>query len=257
MAPVVSTRRLFGRLLKTLDVTTVCDVGSMDGSDAQFFRRRLPDATILALEPNPRNFALMSGNRLLHADGIRVLPFAASEHESEAPFFVIEAGAAQEDRLRRGMSSLHRRVESWPTDVVMVRTVRLDRLLAEQRLTDGPLAFWIDAEGMGYEVLRGAEAVLTNTRLVHVEVESAPCIGAGQHLFADVLRCLEQAGFELLATDHPLEQLQFNALFVRRDLARAHAAPIRAWLALAWLRRHTALLMRRIVPARALRRVGL
>ena len=53
MTPVVSTRRLFARLLRTFDVETVCDVGSMDGADARVFRRQLPDAHILAFEPNP------------------------------------------------------------------------------------------------------------------------------------------------------------------------------------------------------------
>ena len=59
---IVSTRRLFCRLLRTFDIATVCDVGSMDGADALRFRRALPNAAVLALEPNPRNFALMAAD---------------------------------------------------------------------------------------------------------------------------------------------------------------------------------------------------
>ena len=38
---ILDTRRLFCRLLRTLEIETVCDVGSMDGSDALRFRRVL------------------------------------------------------------------------------------------------------------------------------------------------------------------------------------------------------------------------
>lgn len=251
MSQVVNTRRLFARLLRTLDITTVCDVGSMDGSDAQLFRRRLPQAKILALEPNPQNFLLMSQDERLR--GIQVLPFAASDQESEAPFFVVKAEYSHAgDRLRRGMSSLHRRAdESQLSHVVPVRTVRLDKLLA----AESALAFWIDAEGMAYEVISGADGVLANTRMLHVEVETAPCIGSRQRLFDDVRRFLEQAGFELLATDQPLEQIQFNALFVRVDFLYRHSVAIDVWLALAWLRSRAARLAILVFPLQIQRRL--
>jgi FkbM family methyltransferase len=239
MAPVVNTRRLFAGLLRTLDIATVCDVGSMDGSEALLFRRHRSRATVLAFEPNPENFTRMQNDERLRAQGIRIFPFAASDRETEAPFFVVTTGHGRgTERERRGMSSLHRRADpALLAGIVPVRTIRLDRLLAEQQLLEGALAFWIDAEGMAYEVIRGADGALANTRLLHVEVETTPCIGAGQHLFADVRRCLEQAGFHLLATDHPLDYPQFNALFVRRDFLRTRAASIGTRLALAWLRR--------------------
>jgi FkbM family methyltransferase len=88
---IVNTRRLFCRLLRTFDIATVCDVGSMDGSDALLFRRVLPRAAILALEPNPGNFALMAADTRLERAGIRVSPAAASDRGSLAPFFVIAA----------------------------------------------------------------------------------------------------------------------------------------------------------------------
>jgi len=258
MTAVASTRPLFARLLRTLDVTTVCDVGSMDGADAQIFRRQLPHANILAFEPNPRNFALMRQDERLRANRIQVLPFAASDEEAEAPFFVVKLVAGENDRFRRGMSSLHRRADpSLLADVVPVRAVRLDRLLTGERMADDALAFWIDAEGKAYEVISGTAGVLGNTRMLHVEVETTPCIGAEQRLFPDVCRYLEQAGFHLLATDRPVEYVQFNALFVRADLVRDRAVPIRAWLVLAWLRRSTTRVVLACIPMRVRKRYGL
>jgi FkbM family methyltransferase len=106
---IVNTRRLFCRLLRSFDIATVCDVGSMDGNDALRFRRVLPSAAILALEPNPKNFALMAADDRLRDARIRVLPVAASDRGAEALFFVIDADYARgRDLARRGMSSLTR-----------------------------------------------------------------------------------------------------------------------------------------------------
>jgi FkbM family methyltransferase len=247
MTPVVNTRRLFARLLRPGGVATVCDVGSMDGSDAEFFRRHAPGANILAFEPNPRNFALMQAAERLSSRGIRVLPLAASDVDSEAPFYVEDARYEEgKDRATRGRSSLLRRTTySSILEVVPVRTIRLDRFLASERLAEGPLALWIDAEGMAFEVIRGAQGVLDKTWLLHVEVETTACIGAEQRLFPDVLRNLEDAGFELLATDRPHTHPQFNSLFIRRDAPRRHAS-IRFWLMLARTRRSIGRLLRRI-----------
>lgn len=250
MPAVVSTRRLFSRLLSTLDIDTVCDVGSMDGHEAREFRRRLPGAAILAFEPHPQNFARMSADPRLREQGIRVFPFAASDRDAEAPFFLVQANAAAPaDVLNRGRSSLLRRDDDSRLDsVVPVRTVRLDRLLAQEQPAAAALALWIDVEGMAFEAISGASGLLGRARLLHVEVEAVPCIGPAQKLFRDVLNQLEQAGFELLATDAPTDSVQFNALFVRGELLRARAPQIRAWLVLAWLRRRAGRLARKLRP---------
>lgn len=224
---IVNTRRLFCRLLRTLDIATVCDVGSLDGDDALRFRRVLPGATILALEPNPKNFALMAADDRLRDERVRVLPVAASDRRAEAPFFVIEADYARgRDLARRGMSSLHQRSD-WTrlSSVAQVQTARLDELLAESAEA-GPIALWIDAEGAAFEVICGASGVLRSTAMIHVEVETAPVIGAAQKVFADVEQALRDAGFVLLATDQQPDVLQFNALFVSDAASRAKLAEI-------------------------------
>jgi FkbM family methyltransferase len=225
---ILDTSRLFLRLLRTFEIATVCDVGSMDGSDALLFRRALPTADILALEPNPRNFVRMEADEALRRRSIRILPFAASDRESEAPFFVVKADyATDRDLTRRGMSSLHCRSDrSQLAEVVQVRTARLDRLLSAQSVANGPIAFWVDTEGMAFEAISGASGVLGATQMLHVEVETAPCIGESQKLFADVERLLADAGFAAFATDQSRDALQFNVLFIRTDTLRTRAAEI-------------------------------
>jgi FkbM family methyltransferase len=249
-ALIVDTRRLFLKLLRTFEIGTVCDVGSMDGSDALRFRRALPAADVVALEPNPLNFALMDADRRLRERRIRILPLAASDRDSEAPFFVVRADyASRHDSARRGMSSLHRRSDgSLLADVVRVRTARLDDVLA--RDGGARIALWIDTEGMAFEAISGATGVLGATRMLHVEVETIPCIGAGQRLLPDVERILVASGFALLATDQPRASMQLNALFVHADLLRTKNAEIRWHLASGRLRRDVKQAVRPLLPLR-------
>jgi FkbM family methyltransferase len=228
---VVDTQRLFLKLLRTLPIDTVCDVGSLDGTDALRFRRALPKAEVIAFEPNPRNFDLMAADERLPKHGIRILPFAVSDREADAPFYVVGAQYARNrDVQRRGVSSLHRRANSsLIADVVQVRTVRLDHVLAKDA-SAARIALWIDAEGMGYEVVKGASRVLERTQMLHVEAETMALIGAEQKLLPDIERILD-ADFVLVATDQAREWPQLNALFIRKEALRAHARDIHALLA--------------------------
>ncbi len=246
---IVDTRRLFLKLLRTFEIDAVCDVGSLDGSDALLFRRVLPTAEVIAFEPNPRNFDLMAADERLPRHRIRILPFAVSDRDAEAPFFVVDAHYAHNrDVQRRGISSLHRRADSsLITEVVQVRTVRLDDVLSKD--SSARVALWIDTEGMGFEAVAGASRVLARTRMLHVEAETVPCIGAEQKLLPDIERILD-AEFALLATDHPRDWSQLNALFVRKGSLRAHAAEIRALLASERLRHRVKSAVRPLMPPR-------
>ena len=249
---ILNTGRLFRRLLRTLDIQTVCDIGSMDGADALRFRRMLPDATILALEPNPDNYALMQADPRLATQSITCLPLAASNRAAELPFYVVHADYADgHDRFRRGMSSLHKRSDgSRLAKVVQVNAVRLDELLAEEALNGKPIALWIDTEGSAFEAIEGAEAVLPSTSLIHVEVETATIIGAAQKLFRDVRARLEDRGFVLFATDQPTRHLQFNALFIRVETLQSKLTAIRCWAAMLWVRQSIARPVGRLLPNR-------
>lgn len=238
MALIINTRRLFPKLLRTFEIDAVCDVGSMDGFDSLRFRRARPAAEIIALEPNPRNFVLMQADEQLRRKRIRILPVAASDRDSEAPFFVLDAEyVANRNFGRRGMSSLLRRTDgSRLAEIVQVRTTRLDSLVTAERVA-GPLALWIDTEGMALETIVGARGILDHTRLVHVEVETVARINPNQRLFPEVERTLLDAGFVLFATDYPPAVPQFNALFIRAELLAAKAREI-DWLVRAERLRH-------------------
>lgn len=255
---IVDTRRLFYWLLRLVKPETVCDIGSMDGYDALRFRRALPEARVIALEPNPRNFALMAADERLQVNSIDILPVAASDLRSEQPFFVVAAEYSPGcDRFRRGMSSLHRRSDgSRLAEIVNVRTERLDELLATERRQGTTIALWIDTEGMAYEVIDGARAILPLTLMLHVEVETRPIIGRTQRVFEDVAAALSSAGFVKLATDQPVHYQQLNALYIRGDLLDSKSDEILYLTKLMQLRHKLASNVARFVPARVRRKLA-
>jgi FkbM family methyltransferase len=246
---IVNTRRLFARLLSDMQIGVVCDVGSMNGADALAFTAAAPHSSVYALEPNPVNFRLMAADRALRRHNIRIAPLAASNYDGEAEFYLVAADYARADP-RRGMSSLHRREgECAPATIVRVRTTRLDSFLADKCSPGCRLALWIDAEGVAYEVIEGLSGVIAQVQLLHIEVETWPCIGARQRLYPEVKSLLAELGFTELATDQAPSHEQFNALFIRTALPAALRLRVRVWLARARLRHLAAGVAVRVLQA--------
>jgi FkbM family methyltransferase len=217
-------------------IGAICDVGSMNGADALLFSAAAPGSSVYAFEPNPLNFRLMQANRAFQERNIQLVPLAATNYDGQAEFFLVEAEYSQLDP-RRGMSSLFRRSDEWaPAAVVQVRTTRLDTFLADKCLADARLALWIDTEGAAYEVIEGLSGVADHVHLLHVEVETSPCIGSDQKLYPQVKSLLQRMGFAEVATDYPSSGIQFNAVYVRSELSAGTKFRINAWLVGARLR---------------------
>jgi FkbM family methyltransferase len=222
---ILNTRRLFKKLLRSLQVDAIFDVGSMDGADALQFRAAAPAARIYAFEPHPGNFGSMQRSDSLRAGRIVLVPLAATNVDGEAEFFLVPEGYVPFEGWR-GMSSLHRRVQR-PESLtpVRVKTSRLDTFVMEQPLRSDRLALWIDAEGKGYEVIEGAAGLFDRVQLFHIETETSACIADGQILYPDLKAMLESHDFMELATDRRTSNAQFNVLFIRPVVgttARAH-----------------------------------
>lgn len=244
----VNTRELFIALLRDLDINLVCDVGSMNGDDALAFRARLPRARIIALEPNPANLGRMRMEPRLQAAEIEIVGAAASNRDARADFFVVEADYAT-GNARRGMSSLHRRdANLYSTTPVEVETVRLDTLLAPALARGVRMALWIDAEGQACEVLEGLRNAVPQVVLMHVELESEPCIASTQRLYPEARALLESWHFGEIAADHDHSHPQFNALFLRADVDAAVMRRVSARLRQARLRRGLVDALGRICP---------
>lgn len=235
MSRNVSTGWLFRKLLRTFRIDLVCDIGSMDGTDALACRAAVPDARIYAFEANPDNLYQMRSNEALRERRIECVPLAISDQDGRADFHVVDAPVRGVGL--RGMSSLYRRPQSphFETRTLNVETARLDTFLRARNECGRTIALWIDVEGKSYEVLQGARSVWGDVRLVHVEVETVPCIAPGQLLYPQVRSLLTSMGMQELGIDR-IRPEQFNALFIERALLARFRLRVAAWTALAWLR---------------------
>jgi FkbM family methyltransferase len=202
----------------------------MNGDDALAFANAVAGGTVFAFEVNPENLRRMRGDPRLSAANVHIVPLAVTNSNGEAPFFIVKADYSTINDAR-GQSSLLRRSEALECpDGVLVRTTRLDTFLASRALFDAPIALWIDVEGQTYEAIEGATGILRHVSLIHVEVETEPCIAPGQKLYAATKRLLRSLGFVEVATDRAHAWNQFNAVFVGRALSAPKALRVAGWV---------------------------
>jgi FkbM family methyltransferase len=141
------TFELFDRFITP--ATTVLDVGGWIGPTAIYAAHRAKQ--VYAFEPDPVAFALLEANRAVNPEltNLATVNAAVSADEGEAVM-----GAQGE--AGNSMSSLlfDASAERWA-----VRTLRLDRFLAERQVT-GPLFVKVDVEGFEYSLLPALVAQL-------------------------------------------------------------------------------------------------
>ena len=246
---VVNTHRLFAELLRLLRIDVVCDVGSMDGTDALRFRSAAPAAKIHAFEPNPGNLQRMQANPLLRDTNVNIVPLALTNYDGDGEFYITPTGYYPGESWR-GTSSLYRRFDRPELlTTARVKTARLDTCLAREVSPQLRVALWIDVEGKAHEVIEGGAGLMHQLWLLHVEVETSLCIAAEQKFYPQVKALLRSAGFIELATDGQPTQVQFNALFVRSDLPAGVRLRVRQQLLQLCLRRSLGGALRKISPA--------
>jgi FkbM family methyltransferase len=137
---------------------TALDIGANLGWYSLLLAKRFPTARIIAFEPEPMNFQLLSDN--LSANGcanVRPEQFAVAEREGELELYPYAA-------KNRGRHSLLKINDGTP---IKIRTVSLDGYLAGANVAPQSVRFLkIDIEGYEYHALSGGRHTLA----------SVPCI---------------------------------------------------------------------------------
>lgn len=242
--PKLRTKLLFKWLLKFLKPELVCDVGSMDASEALWFARVLPQARVMLFEANPVNFQAIARRPEVAQKQIMLVGKAAWRENGSLSFFVEQPGETPgEAEHLRGISSTRPRRnpdESKGNVQVTVEAVRLDSCLGQLVPVPASVALWIDVEGAAYEVLEGTRGLAERLVLLHLEVETRE-FWQNQKLKPEVLALASSLGFVPLARGRTEEQHDL-VLVQRRVLA---AYPFRIG-ALVWLARLVSLNLKAI-----------
>lgn len=107
----------------------IIDAGAHIGLATLYFKHLYPHARLLAFEPNPTNFALLSKNIAQnHLENVTLIPKALGKHENNATFYV--------DRTPFQWLSTSSLIEnawdgSQKTTSLTVQTTRLDQYLLD------------------------------------------------------------------------------------------------------------------------------
>jgi FkbM family methyltransferase len=178
-ADLAIIEEVFGR--EVYDLRGICgpevvvDLGAHVGASVLFFAMRFPKARIVAVEPDPVNFA-----KLRHNVGSmrQVTLVNAAVSERSGTITLYSAG-----RLDGWKSSSTRPATRWQAPID-VPSMRLDDLLAGAGITDVDL-LKIDIEGAEYDVLKSF-AGLASVRTIVGEVHPDLMNGSARE-FVDVL----------------------------------------------------------------------
>jgi FkbM family methyltransferase len=197
----------------------ICDVGTRDCMDAIALKKHSPSSKVFAFEASPENFfdhcctpdvtvagvmpQLVAISDQTGFTEINIPPYASRKH----------GGNLQQ----RGMSSLLRKANTGAFVTYPVPQTTLDNFF-EVPMQDDPqprFAFWIDVEGLAFQVLNGMKKLLTRTVAIKIELEDVEAYE--NQTFSGISReLLEQAGFyeAYQSTD---SSDQFDIIFLRRE----------------------------------------
>lgn len=232
--PRLRTKLLFKLLLKFFRPEVVCDVGSMDGSEALWFSRLLPEARIELFEANPVNFQAIVTRFGVVQRKINLVNKAAWRENGPLSFFLenVEDTRGTGEHLR-GISSTRSRsnpAESKGSVKVPVNAVRLDTHLDSLAPPPVTVALWIDVEGASFEVLEGVRNLGSRLLFLHLEVETLE-FWKGQKLKPEVLALARSLGFEQLARGRTEEQ--HDVVLIHNALSAEHPFKLNIvlWLA--------------------------
>lgn len=205
-------------LIATLDIATLVDVGANVGQFSLLVRETHPEARIYAFEPLSDAAARF---RTVLAPPAPVTLFASAIGPRAC-------SAEMHVARKRDSSSLlpmtSRLGQIFPgterIGSVTVPVSPLDELINATDIVD-PALLKIDVQGGELDVLRGCESLLSRFKYVYVELSFIE-LYAGQPLCHEVLRYLEQRGFEIaavnnVASDHRGVPIQADFLLVRTD----------------------------------------
>ncbi|MGN6553243.1 MAG: FkbM family methyltransferase, partial [Verrucomicrobiota bacterium] len=190
---VTHTKALFSSVLKMTAADCVCDIGSRDGDQALLFRHLLPLASIIAFEANPINFQQMAGRGALEDEGVDIFPYAITNHENGATFYVTDVDYTNPQE-NVGTSSLLVHDGLKILESVKVETRRIDQFITTHYPTARRIGLWIDVEGAEYGVIEGMDKIKDQIVALHVEVAKKP-MRQNQKTYADLEPLLASMGF--------------------------------------------------------------
>jgi FkbM family methyltransferase len=205
--------QLLEEIIEELRPDLILEVGAFEASFSQKMKRIYPEATVIALEANPRVFEHFHST--IEETGVKYKHVAAAASSGIVDIHIPTIIAGKDmPRVGRMGSLLEVGLRDSVTEKVSVPCDAIDNILQEEIFAKG--CIWIDVEGLLKQVLDGATGTVARCDILYAEMEISP-VWKGQTLAHENISRLESLGFELVARDCQ-KWFQFNALFLRKGL---------------------------------------
>ena len=186
----------------------IFDVGSRDLDESIAFKNKYSEAQIYAFEPNPEQLLICQSKAKEH--NINFFNVAVSNIAGEHDYYAIQKDGPNPNIGASSLSYFSEEQlaywnESSPnskcqTKKYTISTTTLDLFCEENKINEIDV-LWLDVKGWEGRVLKGAEKILENTRLIHAEL-SFKKFYESTDLYPKVEKFLKNKNFEEIYTTH-------------------------------------------------------
>lgn len=189
--------------LKVTGNDLIFDCGANIGLASIYFKWRFPNCKIMAFEPDPTAFALLSKNiKCNNLVDVELYNYAVMENEGEIDFFI-----TFENDASLMMSTIKGRMNQ---RIIKVKGISLSQWL----LTYKPKFLKIDIEGAEKIIFSKINQTSAIQSLDHLIIEYHHKINGERSQFASFLNILEQNGFEYNIATNFLELKEFQDILI-------------------------------------------
>ena len=186
------------------------EIGSYDAQTSNKVKGIVPDCKVVAYEASPYNYKKFLGT---HQNDIEYLNLALSNYVGDTTFYVqLSNNGRLLPKTKKNNSILKRTESNVVYENIKVKVETIDNMFADEY---NNIAMWIDVEGVGYEVLLGARALLERTNLIKIEVESRE-FWKEQYIDQKIISLLESLGFTYMYKDQERDG-QYNIIFLKEN----------------------------------------
>ncbi len=200
-------REAFINLQVQIQPTHIVEVGAREASFSLQMRNMLKDSKIHAFEANPHVYEEFHDEIVLK--NISYYNLGVSNHSGTGIFLLDDS----KEKIDGSHSLLGRSNKVNSYSQLEIQLTTLDQVLCEEINDDAKVCLWIDAEGLGYQVLEGARKVLEHTQSIFIEVEHKK-FWENQTLAPQIISLLESYDFHLVARDMEYFPVQENYIFI-------------------------------------------
>ena len=176
-------------------VKSLLEIGSRDALDAiclsDYYK-----CHVFAFECNPKAIDICKKNiSCCKNKNVTLIPYALWDKSGTIPFYAID-----EYERNIGASSCFKfvkdeTVKKCNPKEIQVEAIRLDVWLNKNKIKSIDM-ICMDAQGAAFEILKGMGKYLSKVKYIVVELENWPVYYAGEVLADEVIKFLEENGFE-------------------------------------------------------------